>query len=360
MGFFDFIKSQCLKVIEWTDSTSNTIASKFTIPDRFAIMKNSQLTVRESQLAVFVVDGKIGDIFTPGRYKLEDAKNIPIITKLMSWKYAWETPYMGEVYFINTKQFLNQKWGTTNPIMMEDSRFGVIRLRGYGAFGYKVNDPKTLIQEILGTKSVLKTEDILEHFKKTLVSRLSDAIAESGIPAIKLSAYYDELGGYAKAKISADFLNVGLELVNLIIENLSLPEEVEKTLDTKSTMNILADDNGGMGQFAQYQAAQAMRDAAKNSGGLAGAGMGVGAGVGIGQMFAGAFKDMNAPTVPAGGTKKVAEEEQICPKCGAELPKAAKFCISCGEKLGIKVCSVCGKAIKAGEKFCSECGAPVK
>lgn len=362
MGLFSFLKSQCLKVIEWTDSTSDTIAYRFEVPDRYAIMKNSQLTVRESQMAIFVVEGKIADVFGPGRYKLDDAKNIPILTKLMSWKYVWETPYTGEVYFINTKQFLNQKWGTSNPIMMEDSRFGMIRLRGFGTFGYKVKSPEKLLREQLGTKSILKTTDILEHFKKLMVSRLSDAIAESGVPALKLAMYYDEIGEIATKRIGVDFENLGLELTSVIIENLSLPENVEKQLDTKTEMNILSDGTGGLGQFTQYQAAQAIKDAAANPGnGMAGMGVGLGAGVGIGGLFANAMGDAlkgnqqasQQPSQQASQQEK--PKTKTCSKCGAALAPKAKFCVECGEKVGL-ICPECGSQNAPGAKFCVECG----
>lgn len=162
---FNFIKRQLLKVIEWTDDTQNTILYRFDVPDRYAIMRGSQLTVRESQVCIFVVEGKIADVFTPGRYKL-DTENLPVLTALYSWKYAFETPYTGEVYFVNTKQFTNQKWGTSNPIMMRDKDFGVIRLRGYGIYSYKVEDAVKLMRELSGTNQQFLTENIADQLRK--------------------------------------------------------------------------------------------------------------------------------------------------------------------------------------------------
>ena len=183
---FNFIKRQLLKVIEWTDETQNTILYRFDVPDRYAIMRGSQLTVRESQVCIFVVEGKIADVFTPGRYKL-DTENLPVLTALYSWKYAFETPYTGEVYFVNTKQFTNQKWGTSNPIMMRDKDFGVIRLRGYGIYSYKVEDAVKLMRELSGTNQQFLTENIADQLRKMILSTVTDVIAESGIAALDLA-----------------------------------------------------------------------------------------------------------------------------------------------------------------------------
>ena len=183
---FNFIKRQLLKVIEWKDESQNTILYRFDVPDRYAIMRGSQLTVRESQVCIFVVEGKIADVFTPGRYKL-DTENLPVLTALYSWKYAFETPYTGDVYFVNTKQFINQKWGTSNPIMMRDKDFGMIRLRGYGIYSYKVEDAVKLMRELSGTNQQFKTENIADQLRKMILSTVTDVIAESGESAHAIS-----------------------------------------------------------------------------------------------------------------------------------------------------------------------------
>ena len=236
---FNFIKRQLLKVIEWTDDTQNTILYRFDVPDRYAIMRGSQLTVRESQVCIFVVEGKIADVFTPGRYKL-DTENLPVLTALYSWKYAFETPYTGEVYFVNTKQFTNQKWGTSNPIMMRDKDFGVIRLRGYGIYSYKVEDAVKLMRELSGTNQQFLTENIADQLRKMILSTVTDVIAESGIAALDLATQYDELSGSTKDRLADKFTEYGFKLIDFYIENLSLPEEVEKTLDTRTSMGVLA------------------------------------------------------------------------------------------------------------------------
>lgn len=345
MGLFKFIKSQMLKVIDWNDMTDDTIACRFQVPDRYEIMKGSKLVVRESQLAIFVQEGKIADIFTAGTHKL-DTHNLPILTTLSNWVYAFESKFKGDVYFINTTQFTNRKWGTTNPVMMRDADFGVIRLRGHGIYSFRATDPEKLLKQLFGTRPILRTADIEGHLKKAIISKLSDAIAESRIAALDLSMHYDELSAAAKNILDADFKDFGLELVTFYIENLSLPEEVEKTLDTRTQLGVLGDK---MGTFTQYQAAQAMRDAANNpGGGIAGAGVGLGAGLGMGKLFSEALSNVKDTPKEEAGAK--------CPKCGEPVSDKTKFCPSCGEKINTSTCPKCGHALRKNAKFCPECG----
>jgi len=191
VGLFDFIKGEFINVIEWTDDSTNNIVYKF--PVRNAQIKmGAQLTVRQSQIAIFVNEGQIADVFTPGRYELTTA-NMPVLTTLKSWKYGFNSPFKAEVYFVNTKQFTNQKWGTSNPIMMRDAEFGMLRLRAYGIYSFKVEEPVTLLNEAFGTNSSFNAEDITGHLKRVLISGLTDLLAESKIPGIDLAMYYDEL-----------------------------------------------------------------------------------------------------------------------------------------------------------------------
>lgn len=341
MGIF---KKQLLKVIEWSDMTSDTIVKRFDCPDRYAIMKGSRLVVRESQMAVLVNKGQFADVFGPGTYKLDDLSNIPILSALSNWVYAFETKWTAEVYFINTIQFNNQKWGTQNPIMLRDKDFGMIRIRAFGVYSFRANDIVKCIKEFAGTRSAAKVGDINEHLKRAIVGKLSDVIGESGIPALDLASQYDELSEFAKQKLYDVFGNFGLELCSFHIENISLPPEVEKTLDTRTSMGIMGDK---MGSFTQYQAAQAMRDAAQNpSGGLAGAGVGLGAGVSLGGVMANALSQAKDTPI---------DEKTSCLKCGKEIRKNARFCPECGEMLAPK-CPQCGKALAKNAKFCPECG----
>ena len=345
MGIFDKIKGQLIDVIEWTDNSGKTMVHKYDMNGK-EIMMGAQLTVRESQVAVFVNEGEIADVFEPGRYELQTS-NMPILTALKSWKYGFNSPFKSDVYFINTKQFLDMKWGTSNPVMMRDAEFGMIRLRAFGIYSFKVADAVTFLKEVFGTSELFTVDGVEGQIKRTLVSGLSDAIAESKIPALDLAANYDELSSYALKAINPKLAALGLKLCSFVIENISLPEEVEKSMDKRTSMGVL----GNLDQYAKYQAAEAMRDAAQNGNGMAGMGVGMGAGAAMGQMFA---QSMN----PAAPAAQPAAAVAACASGGAEIAAGAKFCPECGAKQAASAfCTSCGKEIPAGTKFCPECGA---
>ena len=349
MGILDSIRSQFIEVIEWLDDSGNTMVYRF--PVRGQEIKNgAQLTVRESQAAVFVYQGQIADVFTPGLYTV-DGGNTPILTKLGAWKYGFNSPFKAEVYFVNTKQFTDLKWGTSNPVMMRDADFGMVRLRAFGIYSMRVVDPSALIKEVAGTNAHFVTEDIEGQLKRSLVSGLTDALGESKIAALDLASNYDELGGFIRTKLNEDFKSYGLELTKFVIENISLPPEVEAAMDRRTSMGVIGD----AGRYAQFQAADAMRDAANNPSGGAGTGAGLGAGFAIGNAMAGAMT--NAMNQPQSNTGKAA-----CPKCGASNAAGVKFCNECGAKMetGTVPCVKCGSQLQAGAKFCNECGASQK
>ena len=348
MGILDFIRSQTIDVIEWTDPTHNTLVHKYDMNNK-EIMNGAQLTVRESQVAIFVSEGQLADVFGPGRYELKTA-NLPLLTKIKSWKYGFNSPFKSDVYFISTKQFLDCKWGTQNPVMMRDSEFGMIRLRAFGSFAFHVSDPETLLKECFGTAKTYTVEDIQNQIKRTAVSSLSDAIAESKIPALDIAANYDELAEYAKNAINPKIANFGVELTVFVIENVSLPEEVEKAMDRRTSMGVVGDLN----KYTQYQAAEALRESANNPSGMAGAGVGMGAGVAMGQAFASA---MQANQAPAAQAAPAAAAGSFCPACGKPVPAGARFCPNCGQKQSADpVCPACGEPVPAGAKFCPNCG----
>lgn len=369
MGLF---RKQLLSVLEWKDDSKDTVVYRHPVEKREEIMNSSTLVVRESQVALFVHKGEIADVFGPGTYKLT-TENIPFLTKLLSLPTGFESRIKAEVYFVNTKQFIGQKWGTQNPIMMRDADFGTIRLRGYGTFSYKVDDAKTFMKEVFGTNGIYKVSDLSEQCKSLLIQNISDAIGESGVSALDLVANYKEIANKIIECSQKEFLSMGLKLCQVVVENLSLPEEVEKTLDERSKLGILGDK---MGTFAQYQAAQAMRDAAQNpsGGNLAGLGVGLGAGTQMGGLFAnsiasakdelpkkkcvkcGASISDNTKYCPECG----ASQNIKCPKCGEGVASGAKFCPNCGEKiLSQKTCPKCGKQLNSNAKFCPECGEKV-
>ena len=285
MGLFDKIRNEFIDIIEWVDTTSDTIVWKF---PRYhnEIKMNSKLTVRETQWAVFINEGAIADVFTPGMYTLS-TENMPILTTLKGWKYGFNSPFKADVFFVSTRQFVNQKWGTRNPVMLRDAEFGPVRLRAFGSFAFRVKDPAVFLKEVAATNPEFTIDGINEQLRNPAVSRGMDAIAEAKIPILDLAANYDEVSARITEKIKPEFGELGLELTKFLIENISLPPEVEAALDKRSSMGIV----GNLGAYAQYQAANAMEEAAKNpGGGLAGAGLGAGVGMAIGGQLGNIFQ----------------------------------------------------------------------
>lgn len=376
MALFGGLKKQLLKVIEWTDSSSDTMVYKFPVNDRYEIMKGSKLVVRESQAAIFVTEGQIADVFTAGTWTL-DTENLPILTKLKSWKYAFETPVKSDVYYINLKQFNNMKWGTANPIMMRDKDFGMIRVSGHGEYSFHVCNPSTFMKECFGTMRSFDTNDIQEHLKSIVIAEITDMLGECEIPALDLAANYLELGDATRDHASARFKRLGLDIDQILIRNLKLPEAVEKAMDQRTTLGVLGNK---MGEYAQYESVQAMRDAAKNPGAggmFASAGIGLGLGAKMGGQFAqgiekigeeqqkikcvkcGAEMKADAKFCPECGEKNIGVGKTACPKCGAIISAKSKFCPECGS-LVVLNCSKCGQQVKSGAKFCPNCGAKIK
>ena len=373
MGFF---KKQLLSVIEWKDPSQDVIVFRYPLTEREEIMNSSTLVVRESQVALFMHKGEIADVFGPGTYKLA-TENIPFLTKMLSLTTGGNSRIKAEVYFINTKRFIGQKWGTQNPIMMRDVDFGNIRLRGYGTFAFKVSDPSKFMKEVFGTSPIFRVSDIVTQYKSILIQLLTDAIGESKLSALDLAANYKELGKLVEKNSKEEFDPLGLKLSNFVIENLSLPEEVEQMLDERTKMGVIGDK---MGTYTQYKAANAMEDVAKNpsGGGLAGLGVGLGAGLNMGEVFsssiAGAKDSKRQVTISClkcgasiPGKSKFcpecgASQALACPKCGEPISKGSKFCVNCGEKLNVseKVCPECGKVLAPKAKFCPDCGTKVK
>ena len=331
MGLFSKLMGQFIDVIEWTTPDDETMVYRFEREGN-EIKMGAQLTVRESQVAILVNEGQLADVYAPGRYELT-TQNMPILTTLKSWKYGFNSPFKAEVYFINTKQFLNQRWGTANPVMMRDAEFGMIRLRAFGIYAFSVCDPAAFLKEVFGTQQLMTTEGVTGHIKRLLVSGLADAIAQSKIPALDLAANYDELGQYALQTLSSRLNPLGLKLNDFIIENISLPEDVEKAMDKRTSMGVLGD----MTKFTQYQAAEAMREAANNENGAAG----MSAGFGAAAMMTQAMQiTMQQPIAPQQAQPQAAPaaapggDTKFCMECGSRIPKGAKFCTECGAKQG--------------------------
>ena len=278
MGLMDNIKKQIgtqfIEILEWLDDSQDTLVWRFPVYQQ-QIKMGAQLVVRENQVALFVNEGKAADLFSPGTYTLS-TQNVPILTTLRGWKYGFQSPFKAEVYFFNTRLFTDLKWGTTNPVMMRDAEFGMIRLRAFGTYALKIADARKFFETVVGTQGLTATEEITGQLRSIVLSKLSDALAESKVAALDLAAHYDELSTTGKQVIGPEFASFGLELARFFIENISLPEEVEKAFDQRAKLGVLGDR---MQQYTQLQAAEALGKAAENPGGLAGAGVGVGAGV---------------------------------------------------------------------------------
>jgi membrane protease subunit (stomatin/prohibitin family) len=307
MAFWDKLKGELIDIIEWLDSSQDVMVYRFERHNN-EIKYGAKLVVREGQAAVFINEGraeqpkpetwnvmdfKPGDVFEPGMYTL-DTKNLPILSTLQGWKYGFESPFKAEVYFFNTRQFPAQKWGTPNPIMLRDPEFGIVRLRAFGTYTLRIKDPLKFLREIVGTRGLTTTEAIGEELRSMILTRFTDVIGESKIPALDLAANYNELGEFVAKHIRPEFENYGLELSKLLVSNISLPDEVTKAMDKRASMGAL----GNLNDYMKYQAADALGKAAETPGGLAGAGMALGAGMGLGNAMQQAMNAPNAPAVP--------------------------------------------------------------
>lgn len=306
MSLFSKLMNEFVDIIEWVDDSTNTIIWKFPRYDN-EIKMGAKLTVRESQAAVFMNEGKIADIYGPGMYTLS-TENMPLLTTLKGWQYGFHSPFKADIYFVSTRQFINQKWGTQNPVMLRDAEFGPVRLRAFGSYNFSVSDPKTFLTEISATNPDFLTDDITEQLRNIAVSRGMDAIAASKISVLDLTANYDTISKLITDKIKPDFAEMGLNLTKFLVENISVPPEVEEALDKRSSIGII----GNLGAYAQFQAANAIEESAENSigGNLGAAGMGLGVGAAmmgqVGNIFQqsqqaynpGAAQDM-PPPMPA-------------------------------------------------------------
>lgn len=271
MGLFDFIKNEFIEVIEWVDDTPDTVIYKF--PDKGNKINNgAQLTVRESQVVVLMNEGEFGDVYIPGRHELT-TKNMPIITTLKSWKYLFDSPFKVDIYYVSTKQFTNLKWGTSNPVIVRDKEFGQVRLRSFGSYAVRVIDPKKFIKEFAGTNPWVRIDIVSEQLRNIIVSKLSEGLAEANISILDLAANFTEIGEKLKPVFQKEFDVWGIELGQFYIENVSLPEEVEKMLDKTTQLNML---NNKLNQFNQMQGGIAIENLANNPGAAGTAGIGAG------------------------------------------------------------------------------------
>ncbi|MGB0843248.1 MAG: SPFH domain-containing protein [Alphaproteobacteria bacterium] len=275
MGLWDRLVGEIVDVIEWTDSSNDTLVYRF---ERYgnAIKHGAMLTVREGQAAILVSEGEIADVFTPGMYELATA-NLPILSTLQAWKHGFDSPFKAEVYFFDTTRFTDLKWGTKNPIMLRDPEFGPTRLRAFGTYEIRVGDPVVFLREMVGTDGDFRTDEISNQLRNLLIARFSSTLAKSNIPVLDLAANYDKLSDYITGAMAPDVAEYGLELTRMLVENISLPKAVEEALDRRTSMGVVGD----LDAYTRFQAAESMRASAENPGGSGGMGAGIGAGMGM-------------------------------------------------------------------------------
>ncbi len=332
----EFLAKQFIDVIQWNDPGDGVLSYRYPMGDK-EIMNGGQLTVRESQMAVFINQGRVADVFGPGLYTLT-TRNLPVLTSLMNWDKAFESPFKSDVYFFSTRQQIDQKWGTATPITIRDKDFGAVRLRAFGNYAYKVADPRVFFDQVSGTREAFFITDLDGQLRTAIVAAMTNTFAGSDVSFLDMAANQTLLAAKVTGELKPMFASYGLELNQFVVESVSLPEELQKAIDSRIGITMIGD----MGKYTQLQAAQSLGVAAANTGGTAGMGVGLGAGVVMAQAVMGAAKPQAdaAPTfaAPAGASAPVAT---------VAVPAA-----------GTKFCIECGKPIAERAKFCSECGKP--
>lgn len=329
MSLRDFIAKQWIDVIEWVEPEDGILAYRYPMQDR-EIQNGGKLTVRESQFAVFVNEGRVADAFGPGLYTLT-THTLPILTYIMNWDKAFQSPFKSDVYFFSARIQTDQHWGTPNPITIRDKEFGAIRLRGFGIYSYHLSEPKAFYGKISGTRDIYRVADLEGQLRNTIVAKMTDTFASSQLPFLDMAANQNALAERIGEQIRPAFAEYGLTLDGFVVENLSLPDELQKILDQRIGMTMVGD----MGRYTQYQVAQSIPVAAANEGGggAVGMGAGLGAGVAMGQAMMDAVNKSTSgaggSTAPAAGAP--AANTKFCTECGSSIPRSAKFCPECGK-----------------------------
>ncbi|MES2745598.1 MAG: SPFH domain-containing protein [Bdellovibrionota bacterium] len=296
MGIMDFIKKQFIDVIEWQESADGVLAYQYPMQDK-EIQNGAQLTVRESQIALFINEGKIADMFGPGLHTL-NTRTLPVLTNLKNWDKLFASPFKSDLFYFSTREQIDQRWGTANPIIIRDKEAGPIRLRAHGSFSYKILDPRVFFQKISGTRPVYRADELDAQLRALVLTSLSSHFGSASVSFLDMAAEQDKFSQTLKGVLQPAFAQYGLELNTFLIQNISLPEELQKYFDKAASMRMVGD----MTRYAQFQAADSIPIAAANEGGVAGIGVGLGAGVGLGQAMASAFQQ------PQGGAAQQKED----------------------------------------------------
>ncbi len=366
MGLKNFIKKQWLDIIQWEDDSQETILYKFPMLDN-EIQNNGKLIVRPGQCAVFLDEGRIADIFSePDTYTL-NTKNLPILADLKGWPYGFQSPFKSDVYFINIKQFLGQKWGTPAPVLIPDPKFEQVEIKAFGTFNFHIADPKQFLIQVTSTNRYYTAADLRDQLKGFIVTNFAPLLVQQGVTAAQLSANYKLIDDGMIGAVTAEFASLGLEMNGFQIESITLQEEYQEMLRKRTGVNIM----GGMQNYAQVETLDAMKESVANPGinAMGQAGVGVGMGLGIGGLFAqnlkGALNNQDQPGTPQGavapGSAAAGVAALACPKCGASAVADAKFCSKCGTPLPApepeaRFCSRCGAGLSLSALFCSKCG----
>ncbi|TAL15684.1 SPFH domain-containing protein [bacterium] len=337
-----------LEVLEWFDNSGKTVAHRIPEKGSGEIKFGAQLTVRESQAAVFYSEGTACDALGPGRHTLT-TKNLPVLNKMLAIPWGMRSPFRAEAYFVNLKDFVNLGWGTRDPVAFRDNELGLVRLRAHGVFNVQVVQPVLFVNSIVGTKASYDIADLESYLAQVIVSRLNDLLGEKLDTLLNLPALYEEIAEGLQKRLVADFARYGLSLKSLFINAITPPDEVQKAIDERTRLGAIG---GRLDDLLKMKMAMALEKGASEGGAQAG-GMGMGLGMGMGMVVPGLFGGMLSPE------KGRAENMSVCPDCGGEVSRDARFCCHCGSQIVVlKKCAECGKNISPRAKFCPACGVP--